>query len=76
MDDASTVSLMERVDYAGNQCERRLDAQSASGQSRCQGVALDILHRYEVPTVCVLADLVNGADIRVIQSGRRPCFAE
>jgi hypothetical protein len=38
-----------------------------------QGGAIEILH-HDVLAVLILADVVNGADIGMIERGRRPCL--
>ena len=70
MDDAFTVSGVQRVGNLGRQIEKQSDSMGVPRDLMLQGHAIEKLHGDEGASL-VIADLVNRADVGVVQ--RRSC---
>ena len=71
---AFAVRGIERIRDLNGQREQFFIIQRTAGDDVLQRQAVQILHGDERPSL-LLPDVVNGADIGVIQGGRRLCFA-
>ena len=74
VDDARGMRGVQRVGDLDAHVEHRGQAQRTGGEPILQRRALQILHDDERPPV-LLADVVDGADVRVVQRRRRLRFA-
>ena len=74
MDDAGGMRGVQRVGNLDPDVEQRIHAERAGGEPILQRRALQVLHDDE-RTPVLLADVVDGADVRVVQRRRRPRFA-
>ena len=74
MDDARGMRGVQRVGNLDAHVEHRVQAQRTGGEPILQRRALQILHDDERSPV-LLADVVDGADVRVVQRRRRLRFA-
>jgi len=71
VDDAFGVGSVERVGDLDSERQQHLDFQRTSGDAVFQRHAVEKLYDDERMSI-VLADLVDDADVAVIQRGRRP----
>ena len=76
MDDAVAVRGVERIDDAAHQIERLAHPERTAPQPRRQRFAFDVLHDDEVAAAGVGADLVDGADVRMVEGGGRLRLAQ
>ena len=74
VDDARGMRGVQRVGNLDAHVEQRVQAQRTGGEPILQRRALQILHDDERPPV-LLADVVDRADVRVVQRRRRLRFA-
>jgi hypothetical protein len=74
MDNALAVRCVERVGDFDCQGKQNLGFQGTSGDAMLQGQAVEEFHGDERMSL-VLADVMNGADIRMIESGSGLGFA-
>ena len=70
VDDARAMRGVQRVGDLGAHVEGGVQAQRTGGEPILQRRALQILHDDERPPV-LLADVVDGADVRVVERRRR-----
>ena len=68
MDDAFAVRGVERVGNFDGQVEQQLGVQRLARNAMLQGHAVEEFHRDKRLAV-VIADFVNGADVRMVQGG-------
>ena len=73
MDDAGAVRLVERLGDLNGDFQRFADRQRAVLQPRRQRLAFEVLHDEERGAP-LLADVVERADVRVIELRDRPCL--
>lgn len=66
---------VERIGETDRDIKQRSQFDRCGPDPLFQGFALEQLHRDELPAF-VLTDVVNGADMRMIQRRRGACFAE
>ena len=74
MDDSAAVRAVHRGGQIDGVGERLLEGQRSLGQARGERLSLDIFHHQEVDAI-LLTDVVERADVRVIQRGDGPRFA-
>ena len=74
MDDAGTVSAIEGIGDLDTDLQRLRDRQRSLLQSLLQRLAGDVLHHQVVDAVLV-ADIVQDADVRVVQRRNAARFA-
>ena len=74
MDDAFTVGGVERVGNLSAQLQQQLNFQRLAHDAVLQGFAVEKLHGDKSPAV-FFADVVDGADIGMVQRRRRFGFA-
>ena len=74
MRDAFAVRLVQRVGNLNGVLQHLLRRQRAFQQPLRQRLAFQILHHQEIDPVLV-ADVVEGADVRMIQAGDGASFA-
>ena len=74
VDDSFGVCRIECVRNLNPQLQHLLERQRLAGNAVLQRLAVEKLHRDELLAV-LLADVVNGADVRVIQRRSRLRFA-
>ena len=74
MDDAFAVRGVERVGDFDGQAEQDVHFQRTAGDAVLEGHAIQILHGDEGLAV-LLADVVDGADVGMIERGSGPGFA-
>jgi hypothetical protein len=74
MNDAFAVRRVERVGDFDPEIEQLLGFQRSAERQLAKSLAFQILHRDE-RLFLVLPDLVNGANVRVIQSRSCSCLA-
>ncbi len=74
VDDSRAMRCLQRIGNLDGQLEQRVQRQRSRADPLLQRRPLEILHHDERPPV-LLADVVDRADIRVIQRGGRPRFA-
>ena len=75
VDDALGVGGLERLGDAERELEQPVDPHRPPVDHGLEGVAFEQFHHHE-RLALVLADLVDGADVRVIQRGGRSGFAQ
>ena len=73
MDDAFFVRCVERVSHFDAQLQQQIHRQRLAPDTMLERLPLEMLHHNEVPAI-LLPDLVNRADVRVIQRRRGACF--
>ena len=73
VDDAGGMRGVQRVGNLDPDVEQRIQAERAGGKPILQRRALQVLHDDE-RTPVLLADVMDGADVRVVQRRRRPRF--
>ena len=74
MDDAFAVRGIERVGDLDGQAEQHVHFQRATGDAVLEGQAIEVLHGDESLAI-FLANIVNGADVGMVQGGGRLGFA-
>ena len=74
MDDALAMRLVERVGNLGGDRQRLVERQRPSFQPRGQRLALEMRHDQVVRAIDA-ADVVDAADVRMVQRGDRPRLA-
>ena len=74
MDDSLGVRRVQRVGDLNRQARNGFQFERASADGLLQGLAIEQFHR-QVNVAAVFADIVNGADIRMIQGRRRLRFS-
>ncbi len=74
MHDAEPVSLVERIGHLRGDAHRRRERQRASREAIGERLALEVLEHQEIETG-VLADVVQRADVRMIERGDGPRLA-
>jgi hypothetical protein len=74
MNDAKPMRRVERIDNRDGQFEHRFHRQRCAIDTPAQRLALQHFH-HEKRMAVVLADVVQRADVRVIQRRRRACLA-
>ncbi len=74
MDNASFMCRFERVGDLQSQIEKRVERQRPSANPGMQRLAFQQLHGNEILSV-LLSDVINGADVRMVQSGSSLSFA-
>src|SRR6266705_579146 len=74
MNNALSMSSIEPIRDLNSEVEEQIGRQSLASDSILQSLALEQFHGDEVLAL-VLADVVNRADVRVIQSRGRSGFA-
>ncbi len=74
VDDSLFVRGIECVRYFHAQLQQQIHGQRLSGNAVLERLAFEMLHDDEVSPV-LLANLVNGADVRMIQRGSSPGLA-
>ena len=74
VDDAMSVSTSERSSDLGPDAESLIKRQRATGQSSGKTLAIDELHHEEI-SLALGNDVVQCADVRVIESGNQFRFA-
>jgi hypothetical protein len=75
MNDASLVRVRQRVSHLTRITQSRVERHAAACQHRVQRLAGDVFHG-DVWLAAGLADLVNGADVRVVEAGGRARFPQ
>src|SRR5512138_1385817 len=70
MYDSPRVRLRKRISHLSDNRERLADLQRLAPNTACERLAFDILHNYEA-LAAFCADLVNGADVWMIERGNR-----
>jgi hypothetical protein len=74
MDDAVIVRGFQRIGHLRRVLQGIVQRQAAmSGDPIVESLAFDVLHHEEASTVFV-ADVVQGADVRMVQTGNGLCF--
>ena len=73
MENAGAVRRIERIGDLDAEVDRLMDLDRPMRQQLAQGLPLEQLH-HEVRSALVLADVVDRADIRVVQRGSGACF--
>ena len=74
MHDAFRVRGIERIGYFDRQLQQPLILQRAAGNHMLQRDPIQVLHGDE-PEAVVVRDLVDGADVGMVQGGGGPGFA-
>ena len=74
MRDAFAVSLVQRVGNLDGVLQHLLHRQRTFLQPLRERLAFEIFHHQKINSV-LMADVVEGADVRMIQAGDRFCFA-
>ena len=74
MDNALGMGRIQSIGDLNGQIEQRLGSHRPAHDSVLQRHAVQKLHRDE-RLALMLADFENCADIRVVQTGSRACFA-
>src|SRR5262249_22097338 len=74
MNDASRVRNIERFGNFNRELQQLIGGQRSSQDALAKGLAFEQFHHNEIFAI-PLSDLVNGADVRVIQSRGRPGLA-
>src|SRR5271167_3343400 len=74
VDNPFGVRRIQRIGNIDSYRQQTLDIERATVNEMLEGGSLEILHRDE-GFAFMLADLVNGADVGMIQGGRGPRFA-
>jgi 1,6-anhydro-N-acetylmuramate kinase len=74
MDDALRVCGVERIGDLDRLADHRIDGQGLPADSMFERPPLQQLHHDEV-LACMIADVVNRADIRVVQGRCGACLA-
>ena len=75
MDDAALVRAVERVGHLNSEIDDIVGLERRAREAIAQGLPLQQLHHDE-GLAFVLADIVNRADVGVIEAGRGPRFAD
>src|SRR5262245_21509761 len=73
MEDASAVSRIQRIRNLDAEVDGLMDLERPVRQQLAQGLPLEQLH-HEVRAALVLADVVDGADVRMVQGRSGACF--
>jgi hypothetical protein len=74
MNDALRMCGIQRVRHVNSDVEQAIDVQWAAGDEMLQSRAFEKLHRDESPPI-LLADVVNGADVRMVKRRSRLCLS-
>ena len=74
MHNATRMSCVERISDINSRCHEQIEFKRLAADQMLQGFAFEVLHHDEGATV-VLTNVVNRANVRMIQAGRRLCFA-
>ena len=74
MDDSLAMRLVERVGDLGRDLQRLLERERPFLETRCQRLALQMRHDDKVRAIDA-ADVVDAADVRMVQRGDRTSFA-
>ena len=74
MDDPGAVRVGERVGQRKRRLEQGGNLERPLAQPHLERFALEELHDDERLLLRCFADVVDGADVRVVQRGDRPCF--
>ena len=75
MDNALGVRRVERVRHLGAKREHLLHRQRAFGNAVLQRLPVEQFHHHELLAL-MIADVVERADVRVVQARDHPCFAQ
>src|SRR5215469_4031079 len=75
MDDAAVMRSAQGVSYLRPVAQHGLDAQPGIADKNTQRLALDQLH-HNVELTTGLTNLVNGADVGMVQSRRGTCLVQ
>ena len=75
MHDAGRVGRLEAARDLEGHIQQEARWQRSTANPLTKRVAVKPLHHQVVPVVVRLADIVNGADVRMIERRRSPCFA-
>ena len=71
---AFAVGLVQRVRNLDRELQHLIQREWAFLQALGQRLAFQILHHEEVNSI-LMPDVVEGADMRMVQAGNRSCFA-
>src|SRR5579863_3133583 len=74
MNDAPAVSFVERVGNLDSDFQQLFDEERTFINPRGQSFTFDVLHHEEIGAV-LRADIVERADVRMVQRGDSPRFA-